>query len=108
QLNPIGPLMVDVTYALSQRTIFGGDAGIRTAYDGDFLIASMGAKFGPVDVKGFAYLLDFDAGEPVASTKTLGVLASGKVPLAKGFDVSFKASYATQSDYGSNPADFSV
>ncbi len=32
----IGPVMADVTYANSQRTIYGLDAGPRTAYDGNF------------------------------------------------------------------------
>ena len=55
-----GPVGVDVTYAISQRSIFGEDAGPRTALDGDFLFAGLSSRSGGVQGKLFAYLLDYD------------------------------------------------
>ncbi|MCW1382885.1 alginate export family protein [Novosphingobium sp. KCTC 2891] len=109
----VGPVMVDATYADSQRTIFGVDAGPRTAYDGNFLFLQAGVKHGPVSVKGFAYLLDYDAKEQVgplavtlADTQTYGVRAVAALPLSKAVKLNLAASYAHQSAYKDNPAKF--
>ena len=39
----LGPLALDLTYAISQRTIFGEDAGPRTHIDGNLVFASLTA-----------------------------------------------------------------
>ena len=59
----IGPVSLDGTYAISQRTIWGYEGEGRTAFDGDFVFLGAGAKLGPVQLKAFAYLLDYDAKE---------------------------------------------
>ena len=105
----LGTVMADVTYAISQRTIFGEDAGPRTALDGNFLFASLSSKLGPVQGKLFAYLLDYD--EPFAranSTKTWGGILSGSVPLDGARKLDLRASYARQSDHGDNPFDYAA
>ena len=56
----IGPVNLDGTYAISQRTMFGVDAGPRQSYDGSFYFVGAGGKPGPVNLKAFAYLLDYD------------------------------------------------
>lgn len=112
----IGPVSLDGAYSWSQRTIFGFDAGPRQAYGGDFIFLSAGAKAGPVALKGFAYLLDYSAGKEAFfranSSQTYGVRASTSLPLAKTVKLDLLASYANQSDYGSNPnsykADFAL
>lgn len=106
----IGPVMLDGTYAWSQRTIFGIDAGPRQAFSGDFFFGGAGLGVGPLKVKGFAYLLDFDPTEPVAgtSTQTYGARASASFKLAPKTTLNLAASYASQSDYEANPGDYSV
>lgn len=105
----VGPVRADLTYAISQRTIFGEDAGPRTALDGDFLFAGLSSTMGPVQGRLFAYLLDYE--EPFAlanSSQTYGGILSGSVPLAGSARVSLRASYARQSDYGDNPFDYAA
>ena len=99
----IGPVGVDLTYANSQRTIFGGDAGPRTAFDGDFIFAGAGSKIGPLQGKLFAYLLDYDEDFFRAnSSQTYGGILNGAVKLGHA-KLSLRLSYARQSDYGDNP-----
>jgi len=109
-VTALKPLTLEATYAISQRTIFGADAGTREAFDGDFLFLGAGAKLGPLNLKGFAYLLDFDAGQPVSlsSSATYGLRVTTKLPVAEGFSVDLAGSYAVQKDHKANPADYSV
>ncbi len=103
-------LTLEGTYSISQRTIFGEDAGPRTAFDGDFIFLGAGMEIGPVRLKAFSYLLDYDAAEPVAltSSQTYGGRATVKLPLARGLALDLAGSYAVQQDYTANPASFSV
>ena len=105
----VGPVALDGTYAISQRTIFGVDAGPRQAYDGTFFFAGAGIKAGPVAVKGFAYLLDYN--EPIVflnSSQTYGLRAVAGFPLAPKTKLNLTASYARQSDYGSAPVAYAA
>lgn len=105
----LGPVMLDGTYSISQRTIFGDDAGPRQSLDGDFVFGGAGAKLGPVNVKAFAYLLDYDEVFYRAnSSQTFGVRAVAVVPVSPKVKLNLAASYARQSDYGSNPFDYSA
>ena len=106
----LGPVSFDGTYSISQRTVFGVDAGPRTAYDGKFVFLSVGAKLGPVSLKGFSYLLDYDAAEQagalalaLADTQTYGVRATGSFALGKAAKLNLAASYARQSNWQQNP-----
>lgn len=104
-----GPLTVDVTYALSQRTIFGSDAGPRTALGGDFLFAALAGKAGPLQAKLFAYVLDYD--EPIAfanSSRTFGGTLDWSSPRAGPRRLGVRASYARQFDHGANPTDYAA
>lgn len=104
-----GPVVLDVTYAISQRTIFGRDAGPRTAYGGDFLLAGASSRLGPVQAKLFAYLLDYDEDLVLAnSSQTYGAILSGAVPLGGRTKLALRASYARQSDYRGNPFDYAA
>lgn len=104
----LGPVSVDVTYAISQRTIFGQDAGPRTAIAGNFLFAGVGSKQGPVQGKLFTYLIDYDENFALPnSSQTYGGFVSGSVPIGKS-KLALRASYARQSDYGRNPFNYSA
>ncbi len=105
----LGPVTADVTYAISQRTIFGTDAGPRTAIDGDFILAGVSAGKGAVSGKLFGYLLDFDESFAVAnSSQTYGGLLTAAIPIGPRASAGLRASYARQSDYGANPFNYSA
>ena len=111
----LGPVNFDGTYSISQRTVFGIDAGPRTAYDGNFVFLSAGAKLGPVSLKGFSYLVDYDAAEQVgaltvalADTQTFGARATASFALGKATKLNLAASYARQSDWKLNPVNYAA
>lgn len=105
----LGPVILDLTYAVSQRTIFGGDAGPRTEIDGDFIFATLGSKVGPVQGKVFTYLIDYDETFALPnSSQTYGGFLSSEISLGKTTKLSVRASYARQSDYGGNPFDYAA
>ncbi len=105
----VGPVTLDGTYSIGQRTLFGVDAGPRQAYQGDFFFAGAGVKAGPLQVKAFAYLLDYEEGFFAAnSSKTFGLRASTVLPLSPTVKLALAASYARQADYGSNPFDYAA
>ncbi len=110
-----GPVSFDGTYAISQRTIWGYQGEGRSAFDGDFVFLSAGAKLGPVQFKTSAYLLDYDAKEQggalaaaMADTQTYGLRATTSLPLATGLKLNLAASYANQSDWQNGPVNFSA
>ncbi|MFC3173520.1 alginate export family protein [Novosphingobium bradum] len=111
----LGPVSLDGTFATAQRTILGFDAGPRLAYDGKFWFLGAGVKQGPVQAKAFAYLLDYNPAEqvgtlaaPNADTQTYGVRVTAALPLAGKTKVNLAASYARQSDWKQNPANYAV
>lgn len=105
----VGPVGLDGTYATSQRTIFGVDAGPRQAYDGNFFFAGAGAKLGPVQARTFAYLLDYD--EPfflANSSQSYGIRLTTSFALSPKVKLNLAGSYARQSDYAGNPFDYAA
>lgn len=106
----LAPVSLDVAYADSQRTIYGVGGGVRTAYDGRFWLLGAAVKLGPVTTKGFAYLVDYDntLGTPQGargqtnSSQTYGVRSTGQFTLAKHVTLALAASWAQQSNYGTN------
>lgn len=109
KVTALKPVTLEGAYSNSQRTIFGVDAGPRTAFDGDFVFLGAGAKLGPVKVKAFSYLIDYDVTEPVVgnSNQTYGAAIWGKFKLGDKASVAVRARYARQQDFGSNPNNFS-
>ncbi len=101
----IGPVTLDATYAIKQRTVFGADSP-NEHFDGDLVLLNGGAKAGPVDMKAFAYFLDYDT-RLAFSSQTFGLLAKGSVPLGRA-KLNLLGSYATQSDMGGNPVSYSA
>ena len=105
----LGPVAVDLTYAIRQRTIFGEDAGPRTAIDGDFIFAGAGSKLGLLQGKLFAYLVDYDESFALPnSSQTYGGFLVAAVPIGKSATLTLRGSYARQSDYGDNPFDYAA
>ncbi|MBC2666002.1 alginate export family protein [Novosphingobium flavum] len=111
----LGPLSLDLAYATSQRTIFGRDAGERMAYDGRLVFLNAGVTAGPVRLKTFAYLLDYDAKEQIggqaaqlADAATLGLRANAAFKLPGNAKLDLAAIWASQSSWADNPADYRV
>src|SRR5690606_25225083 len=100
----LGPVTLDATYAISQRTVFGTDSP-NEHFDGDFVFLNGGVDTKAVDAKAFAYLIDYDT-RLAFSSQTYGVLASAAIDLPAVGKLSAQASYATQSDYGANPVSY--
>lgn len=108
QSSALGPVSIDASYVNSQRTIFGVDAGARQSFDMDTFLVDAGIKAGPVKVTGFAYLIDQDQAARFAfATKTFGLRAVGKFDLG-AVKLTAIGSYATQSDYKTNPGNYNV
>jgi hypothetical protein len=104
-----GPVALDLTYAINQRTVFGEDAGPRTSFGGDFVFAGLTSRIGPIQTKLFAYLLDYDEDFFLAnSSQTYGAILSGSVPVRAKARLSLRVSYARQADYGDNPFDYAA
>jgi len=104
----IGPVSLDATYAISQRTIFGVDSP-REAMDGDLVLFNGGIDTEVVDGSVFAYLLDYDAGQPFNSlpfsSDTFGFRGVVSIP---GAPLTVTLSAATQSDAGGNSNNYSA
>jgi Alginate export len=107
----------DLTYAISDRTIWGVNGGNRfgparlTAIDGDNVFANLSYKHKHGTLTGFAYLVDQD--EVLVSgfrfsSQTFGVRFAGAAPLSKKVKLTYAASYARQSDYHRNPNNYSA
>ena len=111
--SSIKNLKIDLTYAWSDRTIWGTD-GFGTnqqAISGDNVFANISYKTKFGTLSGFAYLIDQDEIEAAAfqrSSQTYGVRFAGSTLLSKDLKLTYAASYATQSDYHRNPNDYTA
>ncbi|WP_331377448.1 alginate export family protein [Sphingomonas sp. 37zxx] len=100
--SALGPLTADITYSWAVRSIFGIDSPLQSI-GGDNVLAQLGGRFGPVAIKGFAYLIDQDqAGRRQFSSQTYGARATGSFPLTPRLKLGLIGSYARQSDYRGN------
>ena len=105
----LGPVTMDVTYAIDQRTIFGSEAGPRAGIGGHFVFAGLGSRLGPIEGKLFSYLLDYNEGFFLAnSSQTYGGYLSGAIPIGAKTKLIARASYARQSNYAENPFDYAA
>lgn len=103
----------DITYAWSQRTIWGIDGfGARQqSVSGDNVFANLSFKHRIGTLTGFAYLVDQDEAAVSAfrmSSQTFGIRFAGASPMSKTAKLTYAASYARQRDYHRNPNDHSA
>jgi hypothetical protein len=103
-------LKADVTYAWSDRTIWGIDGGNRygparyQAIGGDNVFANLAFTSPIGTLTGFAYLVDQDRALVLRnSSQTYGVRFAGGRAVGPKARLTYLASYARQSDYGRNP-----
>ncbi|WP_395000963.1 alginate export family protein [Sphingomonas sp.] len=104
-------LKADITYAWSDRTIWGIDGfdARPRAIGGDNVFANLAwkQKFG--QLSGFAYLVDQDEAAVSGfklSSQTYGARYAGSYPLSKKAKLTVAASYARQSDFHRNPNNY--
>ena len=103
----------DLTYAWSDRTIWGED-GFGTnqqAISGDNFFANVSYKTSVGSLTGFAYLVDQDelgVFDFRRSSQSYGARFAGSTKLSKLVKLSYAASYAFQRDYHRNPSDYSA
>jgi hypothetical protein len=100
----LGKVVLDATWSISQRTVFGVDSPSEH-FDGDLVLLNGGVDLPVVDVKAFAYLIDFDT-RVAFSSQTYGVLVAGELAIPAVGKLTVLASYATQSDYQGNPTSY--
>jgi hypothetical protein len=112
--KPLPALTLDATYLNQVNRVFGRESP-QGRYHGDGVLANAAYQFGFGKLTAFGYWLDFDAadGLPSAlnplqmSSETFGGRLAGERPLS-GIKLSYVASLARQSDYGSNPLRFEL
>lgn len=103
----------DVTYAWSDRTIWGVDGfGARQqAVSGDNIFANLSYRHKLGTLTGFTYLIDQDETAISAfrmSSRTFGARFAGAAPFSTAARLTYAASYARQSDYHRNPNDYAA
>ncbi len=106
QFKPVEALSVDYSFVFNVNRIFGPDGGAQPAeWDSEshFFLAKYAINK-QHSLTGFAYLLDFSNGNGIPnSTSTYGLDYAGVFGAFK-----LDASYASQSDYGDSPLDYSA
>ncbi len=98
-----GPVSLDATYAISQRTIFGSESPNRS-FDGDFVFLNGKVDLSAVKLTAYSYTVDYDT-RLAFSSQTFGGEAAGTIP-AGPLKISLRAGFATQSDAGQNPTSY--
>jgi len=101
----VGPVKLDATYAIQQNTIFGSRSP-RDDLEGDFVFLNAGLDLGVVKGAAYAYDLDYDT-RLAFSSSTYGAYVTASVP-AGPLKLNGRLEYATQSDNGANPIDYSA
>jgi Alginate export len=103
----------DVTYAWSDRTIWGIDGIPATAnaakIDGDNIFATLSYKHKIGTLTGFAYLVDQDGTTAVVArrtSQTYGARFAGSYAFSKQTKLGYAASYAQQKDNNANPINY--
>ncbi len=113
EYSGIKNVKADITYAWSDRTIWGVDGfGARQqAVSGDNVFANLSYKHKYGTLTGFAYLVDQDEAAVQGfrlSSQTYGARFAGSAPLSKTTKLTYAASYAKQTDYHNNPNNYSA
>lgn len=104
-IGKLGPVEIDQTYAISQRTIFGSKSP-NQEFEGDFLLTKVAAVFDPVRIVAFRYEYDYDT-RLAFSSQTYGATVTATIPAGKA-KIGLKGGYANERDTGRNPVNFSA
>ncbi|PCI62188.1 MAG: hypothetical protein COB35_04420 [Gammaproteobacteria bacterium] len=103
QFKATEKLNFDYTYVYNVNRIFGPDSKKAGDLGGALHLANVAFKLNKQHkLSGFAYILDFDTAAAISSS-TYGIAYNGNFGAVK-----INASYATQTDNGSNPNNYSA
>ena len=96
---------VKYAYSWNVNRIFTDKAvGGKGEFDSDSHFVNVKYDgFNYAKLEGYAYLLDFD-NSPANSTETFGGRVSGGYPVSEKMKLLYAGEYASQGDYGDNPA----
>jgi hypothetical protein len=94
---------VDVAYITQVNRVFGPDSPVGR-FNGDILLANVSTNFDFGKLTAFAYGVELDEAAAMSSN-TIGLRLSGSRALGPLVGL-YTASFATQSDAGSNPASY--
>ena len=113
EYSGIARVKADVTYAWSDRTIWGidGQGARQQAIGGDNLFANLAYSHPWGTLTGFGYWVDQDQLAVQGfrlSSRTLGARFAGTRPVGETVSFSYAASYARQADFHRNPHDYSA
>lgn len=99
---------VTATYAYVDKVhrVFGPDSP-QGEWDSQSHLMQVDAATPAGQLTAYGFLLDF-ANAPAQSSATYGLRLAGSRPLGDGRALTYEGEYARQSDYGSNPASFSL
>ncbi len=105
QDRTLGKLTLNYAYLWRINRVFGREHP-QGRWDSDSHLINASYAGLPVGtLTGYAYLLDFDDAAENSSA-TFGLSLAGSRESGGGFTMSYRAEYATQSDYGSNLRDY--
>jgi len=112
EIAPLAGVTADLTYAWSDRTIWGIDGrGARpSAVGGDNVFAILGWATPVGTLSGFAYLVDQDDAQVQGfrlSSQSYGARLAGARKIGTA-TLAWQASYARQSNYHRNPNDYTA
>jgi hypothetical protein len=112
ETTPIKNLKADLTYAITDNTIFGidGQVGVNTGHiTGDNVFGTFGYTTTLGTLEGFGFLVNqAQAARFKFSSKTFGGRFVGKYAFDKKTSLSYTLSYANQSDVHLNPNRYSA
>lgn len=111
--SPIAKLKADVSYAWSDRTIYGidGTGNRQGAVPGNNVLANLSYVTPIGKLTGFAYLIDQDLLAEQGfrlSSQTYGARLAGAYPFSHAVKLSYQASFARQSDWHRNPNNYAA
>jgi hypothetical protein len=94
-------------YVWNVNRIFGNEHPVGD-FDSDIHMFNAGYTVGGVGkLTAYGYLLDL-TNAAALSSKTFGARFAGKQKFSDAFNVGYELEYASQSDHGANPADYSA
>ena len=108
-IGEIADWRLDYGYVWQVNRIFGPDEGSPPdEFDSDSHIVNVHFDgFQYARLSAYAYFLDLE-NSPVDSNKSYGIRLTGKRGITTDTLIEYSAEYATQSDYGDNPNDYSA
>ena len=106
--SPLAKLKLDLSYAWSQRTIWGidGRSTRPQAVSGNTVLANAGYQTPLGRLTGFAYLIDQDLTAVQGyrlSSQTYGARFAGAYPLSQRVKLNYQVSYAHQQNWHGSP-----